>query len=337
MRPFAFTTASDAAAAIEAVGGDGGGRFVAGGTTLLDLMKLEVEAPARVVDINRIAEADEDLAAIAELPDGTLRIGALVRNSDLAWSALVERRYPVLAEALLSGASGQIRNMATTGGNLMQRTRCWYFRDTSQPCNRREPGSGCAAIDGLNRIHAVLGTSAHCIATHPSDMAVALAALDAVVRVRGPAGERTIPLVDFHLLPGEHPERETALEPGDLITAVDVPPLAFGWRSHYRKVRDRASFAFALASAAVALDLDGGRIRAARIALGGVATKPWRSPEAEQLLAGREPGRDAFRAAAEAALRNAVPRRHNAFKPELARRTLARALETTAALPGREA
>jgi xanthine dehydrogenase YagS FAD-binding subunit len=285
------------------------------------LMKLEVERPAVVVDINRLALGD-----IRELPDGSVRVGGLVRNSDMAHHALIQSRYPVLSQAILAGASGQIRNMATTGGNLLQRTRCYYFRDTSAACNKRTPGSGCGAIEGCNRIHAILGTSEHCIATHPSDMCVALAALDAVVRLSGPHGERTIPLTEFHLLPGDHPERESVIEPGELITAVDLPPLSFAARSVYVKVRDRASYAFALASAAVALDLHGDVVREARIALGGVATKPWRAREAERLLAGRRADRSSFRAAAEAAVAGAVPRAHNRFKIELAARTVVRAL-----------
>jgi xanthine dehydrogenase YagS FAD-binding subunit len=238
----------------------------------------------------------------------------------------------VLSEALLAGASGQIRNMASVGGNLMQRTRCYYFRDTAMPCNKREPGSGCSALEGHNRIHAVLGTSDQCIATSPGDMPVALVALDAVVRVRGPQGERTIPLADFHLLPGSHPERETVLRQGEMITAVDVPALPWARRSHYRKVRDRASYAFALASAAVALDLDGARIRGARVALGGVGTKPWRARDAERALVGQPATPAAFRAAAETALRGARAYRENGFKIELAKRTMVRALTTAAAM-----
>jgi xanthine dehydrogenase YagS FAD-binding subunit len=295
-------------------------------------MKLDVETPTRLVDINGLGARHAYLNEIGPLPDGGLRIGALVRNSDLAWSTVVKERYPVLSEALLAGASGQIRNMASVGGNLMQRTRCYYFRDTAMPCNKREPGSGCSAIEGHNRIHAVLGTSNQCIATSPGDMPVALVALDATVRVSGPQGERTIPLVDFHLLPGAHPERETVLRQGEMITAVDVPALPWARRSHYRKVRDRASYAFALASAAVALDLDGTRIRNARVALGGVGTKPWRSPEAERALVGQPATPAAFRAAAEEALRGAKGYQENAFKIELAKRTLVRALTTVTAM-----
>ena len=332
MHPFDYTQATDVASATRAVAADSGSRFVAGGTNLIDLMKLDVETPHRLVDINRLAASDPALAAVAALPDGGVRIGALVRNSDLAWHELIKSRYPVLSEALLSGASGQLRNMATTGGNLLQRTRCYYFRDTAMPCNKREPGSGCSAIAGHNRILAVLGTSGACIASFPGDMPVAMVALDAVVRVRGPQGERTIPLVDFHLQPGSHPERETLLRHGELITAVDLPPLAFATRSHYRKVRDRASYAFALASAAVALDVAGGRIRGARIALGGVGSTPWRAREAEHMLAGQPVSTALFRAAAERTLAGAVPHSENAFKIELAKRTMVRALSTVAAM-----
>jgi xanthine dehydrogenase YagS FAD-binding subunit len=332
MRPFDYSTATDITEATRLGAASPSTRFIAGGTTLVDLMKLDVETPSRLVDINRLGARHAYMNEVAPLPDGGLRIGALVRNSDLAWSTVVKERYPVLSEALLAGASGQIRNMASVGGNLMQRTRCYYFRDRAMPCNKREPGSGCSAIEGHNRIHAVLGTSSRCIATSPGDMPVALAALGAIVRLSGPEGERTIPLVDFHLLPGEHPERETMLQPGEMITAVDVPSLPWARRSHYRKVRDRASYAFALASAAVALDLDGTRIRDARVALGGVGTKPWRSREAERALVGRSATPATFRAAAEEALRGATAYPENGFKIELAKRTMVRALTTVAAM-----
>jgi xanthine dehydrogenase YagS FAD-binding subunit len=325
MRPFEFITATDEHSAIEA---GARARFLAGGTTLIDLMKLHVEQPSAVVDINPLP-----LTEITERPDGAVRVGAMVRNSDMAQHELIRERYPLLAQAILSGASPQLRNMATTGGNLLQRTRCYYFRDLALPCNKREPGSGCGALDGFNRIHAVLGGSQHCIATHPSDMCVALATLDAVVVVRGRRGERTIPVPDFHLVPGEHPELEHTLDSDDLIVAVDIAPLPFATRSTYVKVRDRDSYAFALASAAVALDLRDGIIRQARVALGGVATKPWRSHEAEAVLTARPAERTTYRAAAEAALRDAVPQRHNAFKIELAARTLVRALDRAVALP----
>jgi xanthine dehydrogenase YagS FAD-binding subunit len=332
MRPFEFTPAASTADATRAAAADQHTQFIAGGTTLVDLMKLGVETPHRLIDINRLAAADPSLARITVLPNGGLRVGALVRNSDMAWDDTVKAKYPVLAEAVLAGASGQIRNMATTGGNLLQRTRCYYFRDTAMPCNKREPGSGCSAIEGHNRIHAVLGTSRQCIATHPSDMAVAMVALDAVVRIQGPRGQRTVPLADFHLLPGQRPDRETVLRQGELITSVDLPPLSFAARSHYRKVRDRASYAFALTSAAVALDLRDGRIRDARVALGGVGTKPWRSREAERALIGKPATAAAFRAAAEIALARAVPQKENAFKIELAKRTMVRALSTVAGM-----
>jgi xanthine dehydrogenase YagS FAD-binding subunit len=325
MMPFRYVAVTDERAAREAA--SAGGRFLAGGTTLIDLMKLHVERPAAVVDINALP-----LTRIEELPDGSVRVGALARNSEMAHHDLVRSRYPLLSRAILAGASPQLRNMATTGGNLLQRTRCYYFRDLAAECNKREPGSGCAALDGYNRIHAVLGTSDRCIATHPSDMCVALAALDAIVRLSGPAGDRTVPVGDFHLVPGDHPERETVMQPGELITAVDIPPLAFAVRSVYLKVRDRASYAFALASAAVALDVHDGRIRDARIALGGIATKPWRAREAEHALAGHPLDRAAFQAAADVALAGAVPRTHNGFKIELAKRTLVRALTRAGAL-----
>lgn len=332
MRPFEYSAATDIADATRLVAASPATRFIAGGTTLVDLMKLNVETPSRLVDINRLGARHAYMNEVAPLPDGGLRIGALVRNSDLAWSTVVKERYPVLSEALLAGASGQIRNMATVGGNLMQRTRCYYFRDTAMPCNKREPGSGCSAIKGHNRIHAVLGTSNQCIATSPGDMPVALAALDAVIRVTGSQGERSIPVTDFHLQPGAHPERDTVLRHGEMITAVDVPALPWARRSHYRKVRDRASYAFALASAAVALDLDGTRIRDARVALGGIATKPWRSHEAERALIGQQATPAAFRAAAEEALRGAKAQSENGFKIELAKRTLVRALTTVTAM-----
>jgi len=325
MQPFLYTAADDSATAIRVATADPGARYLAGGTTLVDLMKLDVEQPTQLLDITSLP-----LAEVALLGDGTLRVGAMVRNSDLAHNEWVRTRYPLLSQALLAGASGQLRNMATTGGNLLQRTRCLYFRDTAMPCNKREPGSGCSALDGANRGHAILGTSEHCIATHPSDMAVALVALDARVRVLGADGESVMPVADLHRLPGDHPEIETTLRPGELIIAVEIPPLPFASRSLYLKVRDRASYAFALASAAVALDLDGGRIRDARVALGGVATKPWRSATAETALRGQAAAADTYRAAAEAALEGAIPRRDNGFKIELAKRTLVRALSRAA-------
>jgi xanthine dehydrogenase YagS FAD-binding subunit len=270
------------------------------------------------------------MSEISSGPQG-LRLGALARMADVADHPAVRDEYPVISQALLASASPQVRNMATIGGNLLQRTRCAYFRDTAMPCNRREPGSGCSAIDGENRLHAVLGGSDHCIATHASDLAVALVACDAVVVVTGPSGEQRIKLEDLHLLPGETPEKETVLQPGDLITAVEVPPLAFARRSLYRKVRDRASFEFALAAAAVALDIDGGTIRQARVALGGVGTKPWRSHEAEKALTGAKLETASFEKAAAAALAAARPLHQNGFKIILAQRTLIRALLTVGA------
>ena len=316
MEPFSYVAAANETQALDA---GRVGTFIAGGTNLVDYMRLGVLRPSSVVDINQLP-----LTQVKETAGGALEIGALVKNSDLAYHPLVQQRYPVLAEALLSGASPQIRNMATTGGNVLQRTRCPYFRDPAVPqCNKRAPGSGCAAFGGWNRSHAVLGGSDRCIATNPSDMNVALAALDASVHVKGPKGERAIAFTDFHTLPGEHPEIETVLEPGELITSVTIPPIA--GRSHYLKVRDRAAFAFALASAAVVLDV-AGTIKTARVALGGVATKPWRSKEAEAALVGNKPTPDVFRTAADAAMAGAKAQPTNQFKLELAKRTLMRAL-----------
>jgi len=300
-------------------------RFVAGGTTLLDLMKLNVETPARLLDINRLP-----LDKIEATPDGGLKIGATVRNSDLAHHATVERDYAVLSQALLSGATAQLRNMATTAGNLLQRTRCMYFRDTAMPCNKREPGSGCPAITGSNRMLAVLGTSEQCIATNPSDMCVAMAALAATIHVQGAKGSRAIPFADFHLLPGNTPNRETVLEPGDLITHVTLPPPVAGSKQVYLKLRDRASYEFALASAAVVITIADGNVARARIALGGVGTKPWVSPEAEAALAGQAATPANFRKAAEAAMRDAKPQSENGFKIELAKRCLTHALQMAA-------
>jgi xanthine dehydrogenase YagS FAD-binding subunit len=320
MELFSYVRAEEPGAAVAQVSGDARAEFVAGGTTLLDLMKLNVQAPARLVDLNPLP-----LSRI-EVTEKGVRIGALVRNSDLAYHEVVRERYPVLSEALLSGATPQLRNMATVGGNLMQRTRCTYFRDTTWPCNKRAPGSGCAALEGYNRSHAVLGTSEKCIATHPSDMCVALAALDAVIHTRGIKGERQIPIADFHVSYGDDPARETVLEHGELITAVELPNTPFFRRSHYLKVRDRSAFEFALASVAVALEVRDGKISAVRVALGGVATKPWRSAEAEQALLGAKPEGAAYVAAATAALQGARPQKFNAFKIELARRAIVRAL-----------
>ena len=301
-------------------------RFMGGGTTLIDLMKLNVERPARVLDINRLP-----LDKIEVTPDGGLKIGATARNSDLAYHAKVQRDYAVLSQAILQGASAQIRNMATIGGNLLQRTRCVYFRDTAMPCNKREPGTGCPAITGHNRTLAILGTSEQCIATNPSDMCVAMAALEATIHIQGPKGTRAVPFGDFHLLPGSTPQRGTVLEPGDLITHVTLPPPIAGSKQLYLKLRDRASYEFALASAAIVLTITGGNITRARIALGGVGTKPWRSPEAEAALIGKAANDATFRQAAEAAVRNAKPQSENGFKIELAKRCLTHALRTAAA------
>lgn len=332
MEPFAFERARDAKQAIGAgarasTAQQGAEvRFVAGGTNLLDLMKLNVERPQQVVDINHLP-----LAAIEKLPDGGLKIGTLVRNADLANHPDVKRDYAVLSQALLAGASAQLRNMATTGGNLLQRTRCVYFRDTHMPCNKREPGSGCSAIDGFNRTLAVLGGSRQCIATNPSDMNVALTALEVRVVIRGVQGERSVPIGDFFLLPGDTPQNETVMQPGDLITHVILPPPHAGAHSHYLKLRDRASYEFALASAAIVLRVDAGKVVHARVAMGGVGTKPWRSPEAEQALIGKPATGATFAAAAAAALDGAQPQSENGFKIELARRCVASALTTVAA------
>jgi xanthine dehydrogenase YagS FAD-binding subunit len=316
----------------KALAGAATGKFIAGGTTLVDLMKLTVERPNGLVDINLLP-----LDKVETLPDGGLRIGALVRNSDLAWNADVKDRYAVLSQALLSGASPQLRNMATTGGNLLQRTRCPYFREPnagtpgSYGCNKRIPGSGCAALEGFHRTHAILGTSGHCIATHPSDMCVAMAALEAVIHVEGPKGKRAIPFADFHKLPGDSPHIENDLAPGELVTYVDLPKPIEGSKSVYLKLRDRASYEFALASAAVVAKVEGGHIRSIRVAMGGVGTKPWRSHEAETALIGKPADAAAFRKAADAALAQAKPHPDNAFKIELAKRCLVRTLKLATA------
>jgi xanthine dehydrogenase YagS FAD-binding subunit len=326
MQPFEYRRVQDAKTAISAVAAAPTAKFLAGGTNLVDLMKQGVERPTQLVDITRV-----DLGKIEELPDGSLRLGALARNSDTADHPLVRQRYPMLAQAILAGASPQLRNMATNGGNLMQRTRCYYFYDPAYAkCNKRKPGSGCAALEGYNRIHAILGASADCIATHPSDMCVALAALAAQVRVRSARGERTIPFSEFHRLPGTRPDVDTNLRPDELILSIDLPKGLYGDHSAYVKVRDRSSYAFALVSAATALDLDGTTIRNARLALGGVAHKPWRSEAAESLLAGRPATEASYSAAAAEALREAKPFKHNAFKVELAKRTIVRAFTLAA-------
>ena len=323
MRPFEFRSVTDVDSARAALLEHPDAKLIAGGTTLVDLMKAGVESPSVVIDINRLP-----LAAIALRAGGTLRIGALARNSDVADDATVAARFPVLSQALLAGASGALRNMATVGGNLLQRTRCSYFRDAHARCNRRAPGSGCDALEGYNRSHAVLGTSAACIAAHPSDMAVALAALDARVVIAGAAGERSVELSAFYPLPGSEPERETTLGAGELIAGVDLDPAPLYARSGYLKLRDRASYEFALVSVAAAIDVEDGSIRAARLALGGVATVPWRAHAAERVLIGASAEQRTYEAAAEAALADAVPRRHNAFKVELARRAIARTLRS---------
>jgi xanthine dehydrogenase YagS FAD-binding subunit len=302
MQPFQYTRVQQPSAANKA-GAAPSTKFIAGGTNLVDLMKMGVENPTHVVDINQL-----DMRQVSTLPNGNIRIGALVTNSDLAYHPLISKKYPVLSEAILSGASAQLRNMASTGGNILQRTRCPYFYDTVFPCNKRVPGSGCSAIKGFNRNNAVLGTSEACIATHPSDMCVAMAALGAVIHTQGAAGSRAIPFTDFHLMPGHTPHIENVLKPGELITAVELPNLSFGERSHYLKVRDRASYEFALTSAAIMLDISGGIIRAARVALGGVGTKPWRAFAAEKALVGQPANIQTYRLAAAAALQcKAVP------------------------------
>lgn len=324
MRPFAYTRCSTVAEAVKAHGLAPDVQFIGGGTNLLDLMKMGVERPGRLVDITRLP-----LRSIEEHQSG-VRIGALVSNTDAANHRLIRTRYPVLSEAILAGASQQLRNMATMGGNLLQRTRCYYFYDPSyKECNKRVPGSGCAAKEGYNRIHAILGASEECIAVHPSDMCVALAALDAVVQVTGPQGQRSIPMTDFHRLPGNTPQMDTNLQSGELITAIDVPEMPYAKRSHYLKVRDRNSYAFALVSVAAIVDLDSaGIVRQAHIALGGVAHKPWRAEKAEKLLIGKKPDGANLRAAAEAELEAAKPYHDNAFKVELARRSIVRAVTT---------
>jgi xanthine dehydrogenase YagS FAD-binding subunit len=327
MKPFTTARSSAVHDALHQIALTPDARFLAGGTNLIDLMKYGVEAPSRIVDINQLP-----LARIEETSDGGLRIGALARNSDMAAHPLVRSRYPLLSEALLAGASAQLRNAATAGGNLMQRTRCYYFYDIAfTQCNKRKPGSGCAALDGFNRIHAILGASDQCIATNPSDMNVALAALDALIRVEGPGSVRVIPIGEFHRLPGNTPQIDTNLKPGELITSIHLPPVTGNPRSHYLKVRDRNSYAFALVSVAAWMKIDGGNITDARIALGGVAHKPWRVPEAENLLKGKPPGEAAYRAAADAIVQGARTYPNNAFKVELAKRSVVRALTTAEA------
>jgi xanthine dehydrogenase YagS FAD-binding subunit len=329
MRPFKYTRATEARSAAAAVAANPQAKFLAGGTNLLDLMKEDVERPTELVDLTRLK-----LSEIKRTRDG-VSIGALATNTDTANHPLIRRNYPLLTQALVAGASGQLRNMATNGGNLLQRTRCQYFYDTAMPCNKREPGTGCGARQGLNRIHAILGWSEHCVATYPGDMANALYALDAVVRVRGAGGrERTIPIDEFHRLPGDTPERDTNLEHGELIEAIELPASNFAGNSYYLKVRDRASYAFALVAVAAALELNRGTIRQARVVLGSVAHKPWRSREAEAALAGKAASEDNFRQAAEAALKDAKPLAHNGYKVELGKRAVVRALMRASKLGG---
>ncbi|VVM48724.1 Putative xanthine dehydrogenase YagS FAD-binding subunit [Pseudomonas fluorescens] len=323
MNPFQYSKPDSVQSAVDLAGP--ASRFIAGGTNLLDLMKENISRPEHLIDITGLP-----LREVAETDSGGVMIGALVSNADLAWHPLIEQRYPLLSQAILAGASPQLRNMASTGGNLLQRTRCYYFYDANVPCNKREPGSGCPARDGLNRIHAILGASAQCVATHPSDMCVALAALDAVVHVQGRNGTRSIAFADFHRLPGDSPERDNQLADDELITAVELPAAGFAENSHYLKIRDRASYAFALVSVAAALDISGSVIGKARLALGGVAHKPWRDMDVEKWLVGKPVSEETFAAAADALLQNAEPLEHNAFKVKLARRAIVRALSEAA-------
>ena len=327
MRPFSYVRTRDANSAAQAVGANPQAKFLAGGTNLLDLMKEDVERPTQLVDVSRL-----ELSEIKPARGG-VSIGALATNTETANNPLIRTGYPLLTQAIVAGASPQLRNMATNGGNLLQRTRCQYFYDTAMPCNKREPGTGCGAMEGLNRIHAILGWSDKCVATYPGDMANALYALDAVVRVRSAKGtERTIPIDDFHRLPGKTPEKDTNLQHGELIVAIELPRSNFAANSYYLKVRDRASYAFALIAVAAAVELDGSMIRNARVVLGGVAHKPWRSREAEAALAGKPASEASFRAAAETALKGAKPLEHNAYKVELAKRAIVRALSRASKL-----
>ncbi len=323
MNPFQYSKPDSVQNAVDLAGP--ASRFIAGGTNLLDLMKENIARPEHLIDITGLPLRD-----VMETDSGGVMIGALVSNADLAWHPLIEQRYPLLSQAILAGASPQLRNMASTGGNLLQRTRCYYFYDANVPCNKREAGSGCPARDGLNRIHAILGASAQCVATHPSDMCVALAALAAVVHVQGPCGARTIEFADFHRLPGDSPERDNQLADDELITAVELPAAGFAQSCHYLKIRDRASYAFALVSVAAALDISGSVISEARLALGGVAHKPWRDMDVEKWLIGKPVSEETFAAAADALLQNAEPLEHNAFKVKLARRAIVRALSEAA-------
>ncbi|MBO1021985.1 xanthine dehydrogenase family protein subunit M [Methylobacterium sp. SD274] len=325
MNRFDYVRPTTVEEAVRAIGSAANARFIAGGTNLVDLMKYNVERPERLVDITRLP-----LEAIEER-DGGLGIGALVTNATVAYDERIKSRYPLLSSAILAGASGQLRNAATTGGNLLQRTRCYYFYDDAMPCNKRDPGTGCQAIGGVNRIHAIFGTSDKCIATHPSDMCVALAALNATVRVTGPAGERTIPFGEFHRLPGDEPQRDTTLAADEIVLSVDLPDEDFGAHHTYLKLRDRLSYAFALVSVAAVMKRDGDTITEARFALGGVAHKPWRNAEAESSLKGKPATRETFEAAADIVIRQAQPQSENGFKVELARRAIIRGLSQAAA------
>lgn len=325
MKSFSYVSAPDVTTAVRAVANTPNATFLGGGTNLVDLMRENVERPDVVVDVTRLP-----LTGVEELPDGGIRIGAVVRNSALAAHPLIRTRYPMVSRAVLSGASAQLRNMATVGGNLLQRTRCLYFSDTASPCNKREPGSGCGALGGITREAGILGVSEHCVATHPSDLCVALAALDAVVEVESVRGTRRIPITEFHRLPADTPQLETALERDELVTAVELPPVVAAANSRYRKVRDRASYAFALVSVAAGLRLDGGAISDARLALGGVAPKPWRAREAERVLSGAPATEETFDRAATAELAHARAQPGNAFKIELARRTIVATLRELA-------
>ncbi len=327
MNKFTFISVDSPDAAIAELDEHDSPKFIAGGTNLLDLMKENVERPDHLIDITHLA-----FNTIENNADGGLRLGALVTNADTAWNVEVEKRYPLLSQAILAGASPQLRNMATNGGNLMQRTRCYYFYDTATPCNKREPGSGCSAIGGYNRILAILGTSEHCIATHPSDMCVALAALGATVNITGKNGDRSIPFADFHRLPGDRPELDNTLEAGDIVTSIDLPAEDFTTHYKYLKVRDRASYAFALVSVAAALKIENGNIQEARLALGGVAHKPWRNIDVEKMLVGSAVGQEVFQKAADAILEGAKGYGDNTFKIELAKRAIVRALTEAAGL-----
>jgi xanthine dehydrogenase YagS FAD-binding subunit len=329
MRPFKYDRATDPGGAAGMVAANPQAKFLAGGTNLLDLMKEDVERPNQLVDLTRLKLTE------IKPSRGGVSIGALATNTDTANHPLIRQNYPLLTQAIVAGASGQLRNMATNGGNLLQRTRCQYFYDTAMPCNKREPGTGCGAREGLNRIHAILGWSEQCVATYPGDMANALYALDAGVRVRGAGGrERTIPIDEFHRLPGDTPQRDTNLEHGELIEAIELPRSSFAKNSYYLKVRDRASYAFALVAVAAGLELDRGTIRQARVVLGSVAHKPWRSREAEAALAGKPASEESFRQAAELALRDAKPLAHNGYKVELGKRAIVRALMRASKLGG---